>query len=73
MQVNIIILMLFFPIVMLYFHFKVSVQTTICAVSNSKTHFPLSLVVKKLADFELPYVSLRSSEEANCKVGLRKW
>ncbi|XP_046498253.1 sorting nexin-31 isoform X1 [Equus quagga] len=30
-------------------------------------------VVKKLADFELPYVSLRSSEEANCKVGLRKW
>ncbi|XP_010617964.1 sorting nexin-31, partial [Fukomys damarensis] len=30
-------------------------------------------VVKKLADFELPYVSLRSSEEENCKVGLRKW
>uniref|UniRef100_A0A452ELX5 Sorting nexin 31 n=1 Tax=Capra hircus TaxID=9925 RepID=A0A452ELX5_CAPHI len=28
-------------------------------------------VVKKLADFELPYVSLRSSEVENCKVGLR--
>lgn len=34
---------------------------------------PLSLVMKKLADFELPYVSLRSSEVENCKVGLRKW
>ncbi|XP_004457130.3 sorting nexin-31 [Dasypus novemcinctus] len=30
-------------------------------------------VVKKMADFELPYVSLRSSEVENCKVGLRKW
>ncbi|KAM8786155.1 sorting nexin-31 isoform 4-T4 [Rhynchonycteris naso] len=30
-------------------------------------------VMKKLADFELPYVSLRSSEVENCKVGLRKW
>ncbi|XP_055288600.1 sorting nexin-31 isoform X6 [Moschus berezovskii] len=30
-------------------------------------------VVKKLVDFELPYVSLRSSEVENCKVGLRKW
>nr|BAC04249.1 unnamed protein product [Homo sapiens] len=30
-------------------------------------------VVKKLADFELPYVSLGSSEVENCKVGLRKW
>uniref|UniRef100_A0A8C3X046 Sorting nexin-31 n=1 Tax=Catagonus wagneri TaxID=51154 RepID=A0A8C3X046_9CETA len=30
-------------------------------------------VVKKLADFELPYVSLRSSQAENCKVGLRKW
>ncbi|XP_036193795.1 sorting nexin-31 isoform X3 [Myotis myotis] len=30
-------------------------------------------VMKKLADFELPYVSLRSSELENCKVGLRKW
>ncbi|XP_023555705.1 sorting nexin-31 isoform X2 [Octodon degus] len=30
-------------------------------------------VVKKLAEFELPYVSLRSSEVENCKVGLRKW
>ncbi|XP_040116912.1 sorting nexin-31 isoform X5 [Oryx dammah] len=30
-------------------------------------------VVKKLADFELPYVSLRSSEVENCKIGLRKW
>ena len=35
--------------------------------------FLLSLVVKKLADFELPCVSLRSSEVENCKVGLRKW
>ncbi|XP_006877234.1 PREDICTED: sorting nexin-31, partial [Chrysochloris asiatica] len=30
-------------------------------------------VLKKMADFELPYVSLQSSEEVNCKVGLRKW
>nr|XP_039320589.1 sorting nexin-31 isoform X1 [Saimiri boliviensis boliviensis] len=30
-------------------------------------------VVKKLADFELPYVRLGSSEVENCKVGLRKW
>ncbi|XP_053786428.1 sorting nexin-31 [Desmodus rotundus] len=30
-------------------------------------------VMKKLADFELPYVSLRSSEVEDCKVGLRKW
>ncbi|XP_015985271.1 sorting nexin-31 [Rousettus aegyptiacus] len=30
-------------------------------------------VMKKLADFELPYVSLRSSEVENCRVGLRKW
>ncbi|TKC37920.1 hypothetical protein EI555_021205, partial [Monodon monoceros] len=30
-------------------------------------------VIKKLADFELPYVSLRSSEVENFKVGLRKW
>ncbi|XP_033059067.1 sorting nexin-31 isoform X2 [Trachypithecus francoisi] len=30
-------------------------------------------VVKKFADFELPYVSLGSSEVENCKVGLRKW
>ncbi|XP_017375180.1 sorting nexin-31 isoform X1 [Cebus imitator] len=30
-------------------------------------------VVKKLADFELPYVHLGSSEVENCKVGLRKW
>lgn len=29
--------------------------------------------MKKLVDFELPYVSLRSSEVENCKVGLRKW
>ncbi|GAB1299310.1 Sorting nexin-31 [Apodemus speciosus] len=38
-------------------------------------HFPegkLS-VVKKLADFELPYTSLQSSEMENCKIGLRKW
>lgn len=32
-----------------------------------------SLVVKKLADFELPYTSLQSSEVENCKIGLRKW
>nr|KAF6426871.1 sorting nexin 31 [Molossus molossus] len=30
-------------------------------------------VMKKLVDFELPYVSLRSSEAETCKVGLRKW
>ncbi|XP_057593264.1 sorting nexin-31 isoform X6 [Hippopotamus amphibius kiboko] len=30
-------------------------------------------VIKKLADFELPYISLRSSEVENGKVGLRKW
>ncbi|KAM5314662.1 sorting nexin-31 [Glossophaga mutica] len=30
-------------------------------------------VMKKLADFELPYVSLLSSEVEDCKVGLRKW
>ncbi|XP_021039819.1 sorting nexin-31 isoform X2 [Mus caroli] len=30
-------------------------------------------VVKKLADFELPYTSLQSSEMENCKIGLRKW
>ncbi|XP_037659185.1 sorting nexin-31 isoform X2 [Choloepus didactylus] len=30
-------------------------------------------VLKKMADFELPYVSLQSSEVENCKVGLRKW
>ncbi|VTJ66470.1 Hypothetical predicted protein [Marmota monax] len=30
-------------------------------------------VVKKLADFELPYVCLCNAEVENCKVGLRKW
>ncbi|XP_045254501.2 sorting nexin-31 isoform X4 [Macaca fascicularis] len=30
-------------------------------------------VVKKLADFELPYASLGNSEVEHCKVGLRKW
>ncbi|XP_007532868.2 sorting nexin-31 [Erinaceus europaeus] len=30
-------------------------------------------VMKKLADFELPYASLQSSEVENCRVGLRKW
>ncbi|KAM5280839.1 sorting nexin-31 isoform 2-T2 [Ctenodactylus gundi] len=30
-------------------------------------------VVKKLMDFELPYVSLQSCDVENCKVGLRKW
>ncbi|XP_049710133.1 sorting nexin-31 isoform X4 [Elephas maximus indicus] len=30
-------------------------------------------VVKKMADFELPYVILQSSQVENCKVGLRKW
>lgn len=29
--------------------------------------------MKKLVDFELPYVSLRSADVENCKVGLRKW
>ncbi|CAO2602492.1 Sorting nexin-31 [Lemmus lemmus] len=29
-------------------------------------------VVKKLADFELPYTSLQSSEAEDCKIGLRK-
>ncbi|KAJ8785132.1 hypothetical protein J1605_007688, partial [Eschrichtius robustus] len=29
--------------------------------------------IKKLVDFELPYVSLRSSEVENFQVGLRKW
>ncbi|XP_049628910.1 sorting nexin-31 [Suncus etruscus] len=30
-------------------------------------------VLKKLANFELPFVSLRSAEAENCRVGLRKW
>nr|XP_006212234.1 sorting nexin-31 isoform X2 [Vicugna pacos] len=30
-------------------------------------------VMKKLVDFELPYISLRSSEVENCRIGLRKW
>ncbi|XP_036597790.1 sorting nexin-31 [Trichosurus vulpecula] len=30
-------------------------------------------VMKKMAEFELPYVSLQSTEVENCKVGLRKW
>ncbi|XP_029779252.1 sorting nexin-31 isoform X2 [Suricata suricatta] len=30
-------------------------------------------VMKKLVDFELPYVSLRSAGVENCRVGLRKW
>ncbi|XP_004680063.1 PREDICTED: sorting nexin-31 [Condylura cristata] len=30
-------------------------------------------VLKKLADFELPYVSLHSAEVEKCQVGLRKW
>nr|XP_045000177.1 sorting nexin-31 isoform X3 [Jaculus jaculus] len=30
-------------------------------------------VVKKLVDFELPYISLQSCEVENCKIGLRKW
>ncbi|KAF6101203.1 sorting nexin 31 [Phyllostomus discolor] len=30
-------------------------------------------VMKKLADFELPFVSLLSCEAEDCKVGLRKW
>ncbi|XP_006897229.1 PREDICTED: sorting nexin-31 [Elephantulus edwardii] len=30
-------------------------------------------VMKKMADFELPYVSLQSPEVKGCKVGLRKW
>nr|XP_060631658.1 sorting nexin-31 isoform X2 [Anolis sagrei ordinatus] len=30
-------------------------------------------VLKKLAEFELPYVSLRSMKEPSCKIGIRKW
>uniref|UniRef100_F6YQY9 Sorting nexin-31 n=1 Tax=Ornithorhynchus anatinus TaxID=9258 RepID=F6YQY9_ORNAN len=30
-------------------------------------------VIKKMAEFELPYASLQSVEVENCKVGLRKW
>ncbi|KAM6456771.1 sorting nexin-31 isoform 1-T1 [Liasis olivaceus] len=30
-------------------------------------------VLKKLAEFELPYVSLRSVKESACKIGIRKW
>ncbi|XP_072590264.1 sorting nexin-31 isoform X5 [Vulpes vulpes] len=30
-------------------------------------------VMKKLVDFELPYVSLQSAKVEDCKVGLRKW
>ncbi|XP_062985970.1 sorting nexin-31 [Elgaria multicarinata webbii] len=30
-------------------------------------------VLKKLAEFELPYVSLRSMKESPCKIGIRKW
>ncbi|XP_042320393.1 sorting nexin-31 [Sceloporus undulatus] len=29
-------------------------------------------VLKKLAEFELPYVSLRSMKESSCKIGIRK-
>uniref|UniRef100_A0A670K6P7 Sorting nexin 31 n=1 Tax=Podarcis muralis TaxID=64176 RepID=A0A670K6P7_PODMU len=30
-------------------------------------------VLKKLAEFELPYVSLQSMKESPCKIGIRKW
>ncbi|KAF7246840.1 Sorting nexin-31 [Varanus komodoensis] len=30
-------------------------------------------VLKKLAEFELPYVSLQSMKELPCKIGIRKW
>ncbi|XP_007933017.1 sorting nexin-31 [Orycteropus afer afer] len=30
-------------------------------------------VMKKMADFELPYVSLQNFEVENCQVGFRKW
>eukprot|EP00075_Anas_platyrhynchos_P005873 XP_012961889.2 sorting nexin-31 isoform X2 [Anas platyrhynchos] len=30
-------------------------------------------VVKKVADFELPYVSLQSMKDLDCKLGIRKW
>ncbi|XP_074842948.1 sorting nexin-31 isoform X2 [Carettochelys insculpta] len=30
-------------------------------------------VVKKVAEFELPYVSLQSMKELGCKIGIRKW
>uniref|UniRef100_A0A8C0GMW6 Sorting nexin 31 n=1 Tax=Chelonoidis abingdonii TaxID=106734 RepID=A0A8C0GMW6_CHEAB len=37
--------------------------------------FPPALppVVKKVAEFELPYVSLQSMKESDCKIGIRKW
>ncbi|NXC49569.1 SNX31 protein, partial [Penelope pileata] len=30
-------------------------------------------VVKKVAEFELPYVSLQSMKDLHCKLGIRKW
>ncbi|XP_059579825.1 sorting nexin-31 isoform X3 [Alligator mississippiensis] len=30
-------------------------------------------VVKKVAEFELPYVSLQSMKQSHCKLGIRKW
>ncbi|XP_075271893.1 sorting nexin-31 isoform X4 [Opisthocomus hoazin] len=30
-------------------------------------------VVKKVAEFELPYVSLQTMKELHCKLGIRKW
>ncbi|KAL7984146.1 hypothetical protein Chor_002716 [Crotalus horridus] len=33
----------------------------------------LEAMLKKLAEFELPYVSLRSAKESACKIGIRKW
>ncbi|XP_062424535.1 sorting nexin-31 [Rhea pennata] len=30
-------------------------------------------VVKKVAEFELPYVSLQSMKQLHCKLGIRKW
>lgn len=35
--------------------------------------FLLFPVVKKVAEFELPYVSLQSMKELHCKLGIRKW
>lgn len=76
MQENIINVILFLPILILYFITLKPCMWTLHVnmyVFQPVRLFILSLVVKKLADFELPYVSLRSSEVENCKVGLRKW
>ena len=70
MQDSIIILL----IVMLYFIIlKHCTVWKLSVLFQPIRLFSLSLVIKKLVDFELPYVSLRSSEVENFQVGLRKW